>query len=293
MKVLSLGGGTQSCGLALMSAVGELPKLDHVVFADTGGERPETYEYISYLKEILEKNDIPLSVTSNGDLREKIYQDVASNKPLIPITVIPPDGSTKGKVGKYTCSYDFKRRPIARFVKKLCGKPGDWKKSTVEQWIGYSVDEIGRVKPFNECRCGKPKSSHPHEKCNKFDPWMINKFPLIDMGFSRQNTIDWFERNGFKTPMYSSCSFCPHSSNERWSSTKRDHPDLWEQAVHLDEFVRNEAYPRLLGEGFLHSSGVPLKEADIRTKADRERDAGVMTLFGDTTGECDSGVCFT
>lgn len=49
LRVLSLGGGTQSCALALMSAQGDLPKLDHIVFADTQGELPETYEYIDYL----------------------------------------------------------------------------------------------------------------------------------------------------------------------------------------------------------------------------------------------------
>jgi hypothetical protein len=40
MRVLSLGGGTQSCALALMSAAGDLPKVDHIVFADcTTGHR--------------------------------------------------------------------------------------------------------------------------------------------------------------------------------------------------------------------------------------------------------------
>lgn len=35
LRVLSYGGGTQSAALALMSAAGDLPKLDAVVFADT------------------------------------------------------------------------------------------------------------------------------------------------------------------------------------------------------------------------------------------------------------------
>ena len=34
-RFLSIGMGTQSCALALMSAAGDLPKLDAVIFADT------------------------------------------------------------------------------------------------------------------------------------------------------------------------------------------------------------------------------------------------------------------
>ena len=40
-RFLSIGMGTQSCALALMSAAGDLPKLDAVIFADTQGEADE------------------------------------------------------------------------------------------------------------------------------------------------------------------------------------------------------------------------------------------------------------
>lgn len=49
LRILSLGGGTQSCALALMSARGDLPRLDAVVFADTQGEMPGTYAYLWWL----------------------------------------------------------------------------------------------------------------------------------------------------------------------------------------------------------------------------------------------------
>ena len=36
LRILSYGGGTQSAALALMSAQGDLPKLDAVIFAEQG-----------------------------------------------------------------------------------------------------------------------------------------------------------------------------------------------------------------------------------------------------------------
>ena len=67
-RVLSLGGGTQSCALALMSAAGDLPRLDHVVFADTQGELPETYAYIDYLRGVLDAAGIPLHVEHTAQI---------------------------------------------------------------------------------------------------------------------------------------------------------------------------------------------------------------------------------
>ena len=68
----------------------------------------------------------------------------------------------------------------------------------VEQWLGFSVDEIGRCKPAQECRCGHNRV-RPADKatgdprghvlgctscsCTGFDPWQVNVWPLIDLGY--------------------------------------------------------------------------------------------------------------
>ena len=69
MIVLSLGAGVQSSVVLMMSARGELPKIDHAVFADTGWEPPAVYAQLKWLtKEV----DIPISVVSKGDLRKTV-----------------------------------------------------------------------------------------------------------------------------------------------------------------------------------------------------------------------------
>lgn len=159
LRVLSLGGGTQSCALALMSAAGELPKLDHIVFADTQGELPETYAYLDYLRTVLEPAGIPLHVITAGNLEEHLLSDVPLPKnPTPPAHVVNPDG-TRGRINQYRCSYDFKRRIIEQKVRQLCGGRGAWKRTTVEQWIGFSLEETARCKPAEHCRCGHNRTS--------------------------------------------------------------------------------------------------------------------------------------
>jgi len=281
LRILSLGGGTQSCALALMSAAGELPKLDHIVFADTQGELPETYEYIDYLRPIVEAAGIPLHVVTAGNLERAILGERLSANPTPPVHMLHADG-TKGRINGYKCSYDFKRRQIERRVKKLCGPPGAWKSVAVEQWIGFSLDEVGRMKPH---------------------PWMTNRWPLIELGMKRDDTIRWFAANGHPAPSRSACWFCPNSGNGRWQSLRSEHPDLFERACQMDEAIRsNGSFPneatRRFAEGttlYLHGSRVALSVADLRTNRQLAMDAGQGELFGDDALglDCTAGVCFT
>lgn len=305
MRVLSYGGGTQSAALALLSAAGDLPKLDAVVFADTQGELPETYEHVAYVEARLGEAGIPFIRVTAGSLEQALLSTERTGpNPTPPSHVLNPDGS-KGKVLGYRCSYDYKRRIITREVKRLCGGRGAWKRSSVEQWIGFSVDEVGRCKPSTECRCGHLRARHTGwcEKClcTEFDPWQTNVWPLIDLGWRREDTIRWFADNGHPTPTRSACWFCPNARNGRWRALKATHPDLWERACELDEHIRNggaftaRGGAPFVGQMFLHDSRAPLREADLRTPGQIAESEGQGTLFDEAVLglDCEGGVCFT
>ena len=56
---LSFGAGVQTTAMLILIAKGEI-EADAVIFADTGAEHPETYEYIeNYDKPLCEKVGIP------------------------------------------------------------------------------------------------------------------------------------------------------------------------------------------------------------------------------------------
>lgn len=315
LRILSLGGGTQSCALALMSAAGELPLLDHIVFADTQGELPETYEYLDYLKPICEAAGIGWHIVTAGSLEDALMttERVTKSNPTPPLHVLRPDGK-KGRINQYRCSYDYKRRVVEAQVKKLCGGRGAWKRSNVEQWIGFSLEETKRMKQAEGCRCGHSRVKrvktgferiHTADGCTRcdcaeFSPWQINRWPLIELQMKRDDTIRWFAENGHPTPPRSACWFCPNSGDDRWRALKAEHPDLWERAVALDERNRDgggfnrRGNTEFEGTLYWHASLVPLRDADIRPRSEREAEAGILTLFdehGDNS--CDSGTCFT
>jgi hypothetical protein len=320
LRVLSLGGGTQSCALALMSAAGDLPKLDHIVFADTQGELPETYAYLDYLRSVVEPAGIPFHVVTSGSLEAALLSPVSTSKnPTPPLHIVTGDGK-RSRIGQYRCSYDYKRRILDRAMRKLCGGRGAWKQANVEQWIGFSVDEMKRMKQAEGCRCGHNlvrRDVRPMERvhttdgctrcdCARFDPWEVNRWPLIELRMHRLDTIRWFGQNGHPTPPRSACWFCPNSGNERWQALREDHPDLFERAAVIDDTIRDGGGFNARGgtplgslanggRMYLHASGVPLRDADLRTKAQVLADAGHEALFDADAlaADCEAGVCFT
>lgn len=313
LRVLSLGGGTQSCALALMSAAGDLPRLDHIVFADTQGELPETYAYLDYLRSVAEPAGIPLHVVTAGSLEAGLLGQRMAAQPSPPAHMVIP-GEAPARLNAYRCSYDFKRRVVAAQVKRLCGKRGAWKRATVEQWIGFSTDESYRAKDAEECRCGHNRTVRRGKKiepihteaagcarcdCAAFDPWMTNAWPLLGLGMRRNDTIAWFAANGHPTPPRSACWFCPNSRNERWRALRDEHPDLWERACVIDESIRDvgdfrDRSKQTFKPGtrfYLHEQRVSLREADLDADGP---DAAQGSLFDVAVdGDCAVGTCFT
>lgn len=299
LAVLSLGGGVQSSTLLLMACAGELAPPNAVIFSDTHGELPGTYGHLNYLRDHAERAGIRFLTVSAGDLRRDVVaRHHRGGQPNLPVRVRHRDGRL-GRLNHYRCSYDYKRRPITRAVKQLCGPPGAWKRSTVEQWIGFSTDEIARVKPADECRCGHKRirratSTQPFEQihdttgchrctCTSFDPWQVNRWPLIELGLSRDDCHDWLRRNHFRVPERSACWFCPNRPASHWRWLRHHHPQLWTEAVALDDFIRH-GINGLHGRAYLHQAGRPLADAT----------AGESTSDDEVDGmDCEAGVCFT
>ena len=136
--VLSLGAGVQSSVLALMAEAGELHRIpDAAVFADTQWEPQSVYDHLDWLEKQV---SFPIYRITHGDIRSD------RGAAQMPVHAMKPDG--KASVTWRNCTRDYKVNVIAREVKRLLGyEPrqhvkGKW----VEQWIGISTDEIGRMK---------------------------------------------------------------------------------------------------------------------------------------------------
>lgn len=262
LRVLSLGAGVQSTTLALMAARGEIAPPDLAVFADTGAEPGPVYDHLQWLTSPNVALPFPVKIVTAGSLRMNLRE--GTNTTGHRFVGVPFFGRTEGgrsMMARRQCTEEYKLKPIRKFIRDTIGSARPRKGSCV-MLIGISRDEVERIKP---------------SRVN----YIVNEYPLVDIGMRRWECIKWLERNGYPLPPKSACAECPFRSDREWRWLRDCAPDDWEEACKTDEMIRK--YPgRFRSELFLHRSLTPLRTADISSAEDR----GQI----DWVGECE-GIC--
>ena len=256
-RVLSLGAGVQSSCLALMAERDEygLPKPDLAIFADTGWEPQAVYDHLDWLQSEL---SYEIVIVDNGNIRENILQGQMpdGSKFLgIPAFLINPDGTTG--ILRRQCTTHYKTKPIHDYLRErlqIAPRRRAPLDVQVEMWLGISTDEAVRQKPDQE-------------------EWVTKKYPLIDLGFSRAQLINWFNEHypGRQLPS-SSCIGCPYHSDAVWKHLKDNDPKSFQEAVFIDQALRNVPATKgaIRGEAYLHRSRVPLLDVDFNYVSSHE-----------------------
>ena len=266
-QVLSFGAGIQSTCLFLMSCRGLLPKLDAAVFADTGWEPASVYEHLDWCKKEGEKNGIPVAVVKrDGDsLKDSVLKNIT--KPdgkrfsMLPFFTATIEGQQQG-ISMRQCTMDFKIAPVTKYLRQnilgLKYRQRAPKEVVLEQWMGISFDEATRAKPSRNV-------------------WCRNVFPLISMGcnylggknWRRRDCIKWLEENYPEiTVPRSACIGCPFHSTNEWRKI-RENEEEWENACDFDDKIRVDKRGKIRKNMYLHKSCVPLRDADLRTSAEK------------------------
>lgn len=239
VNIISLGAGRQSTAMVLMAAHGLIsPMPDAAIFADTGDEPAWVYDTLRWLQgaNVL---PFPVIVTQRGRLSDDLVK--GEDEARLPAFVKPTGMSPR------QCTRNYKIRPIRRAIREFigAGQRGYIAPGAVSQWIGISRDEAHRMKPSGV----------------KF---MVNRWPLIDMGMSVRDCESWLRANDYPVPWGSACAECPFI-DDAFRRRIRDHdPDTWERACQTDDALRSpENVKRFRGELYIHPSRVPLREVDL------------------------------
>lgn len=277
-RALSLGAGAQSTVLALLFARADsrLSKLgystpDVAVFADTGWEPTYVYRHLDWLEEQL---PYPVIRVSAGNLKENLRKGrTVSGHRFVDVPLFTLGENGKKGMLRRQCTNHYKIQPIYRRIRELAGgqrgRPFP-KGMHVEMLLGISLDEALRMKPSRE-------------------PWVEHRWPLIDLGLSRRDCVEWFssEYPGRHLPR-SACVICPYRSDQHWLELKQLEPASFAEAAQFDRWLRGStktAVRKLLdGRPYLHSSRRPLASAiEQRTQDD-------VSGAGEFGNECD-GIC--
>ena len=269
LQILSLGAGVQSSILALMSEFGELPRLDAAIFADTGAEPAEVYEWLDWIKK---KVSFPVFTVAHGDLTADAVETRISKRSgnrycrnTIPVFTRGASEQGSGKMPR-TCTANYKINPIRKKVRTLLKESGE---NRADQWIGISTDEVHRMKD---------------SQVNFID----NIYPLVNLNMSRNDCLTWATSNGIKRPPRSACVYCPFHSDKEWIRIKNEDPQGWNKSVQFEKDLQkgfaevSDAWkdPSDPPIPFLHKDRIPLDQVEF----DAENQ---LDLFGE---ECE-GMC--
>lgn len=264
MNILSLGAGVQSSVMALMAAKGEItPMPDCAIFSDTGWEPKRVYEWLDWLETQL---TFPVYKVNKGNLRDDLLGALGDGR-FASVPFFTESDNKGGGLLRRQCTREYKVEPITKKIRELAGlKPKQRAKGVinVDLWIGISTDEIIRMKPNRET-------------------WIENRWPLIDAHMSRQDCLQWMEKNNYPMPEKSSCIGCPYHDDKAWRDMKLNDKESWDDAVMMDKVIR-DGVRGTKQKLYIHRSLKPLDEVDFRNL----EDMGQTTIeFGE---ECE-GIC--
>ena len=194
--VVAFGAGVNSTAMLVeMSKRGIVPDL--ILFADTGGERPETYDAVRIVSAWCVAHGMPEIVT----VREPgptLEEDCLRRKALPSIAY-----------GFKSCSQRWKARPQDRYLKTWLPDGASYRKA-----IGYDVGEERRCRASDDDRCE-------------------NWFPLIDWNLWRDDCEEICRAAGLPTNK-SACFYCPSSRKPEVLQLAKDHPALMARAAAME-----------------------------------------------------------
>jgi hypothetical protein len=189
-EFLSFGAGVNSTAALI------LLKPRYLIFADTGDEYPETYEYIKdYVRPFLSSYGGRLTVVRNESYRR--LRDQAFSEKIIPVRMYR------------WCTDKWKIRPIREYLKQNLLLP-------CRQMIAIDAGEAHRAKPSDRAE-------------------ITNDFPLVEHDIDREQCLLIIEKNGWPPPPKSGCFYCPFQAKRQWIALKRNHPELFKIAVKMEK----------------------------------------------------------
>jgi len=210
-QYLSFGGGVNSTALLLVLT--DRDEEFETVFVNHGGDYPETYAYVDYLRhegfEITEI--IPPVYCGCTTIEQYIYK-------------------YKFAPARFMrwCTQHFKVIPFLKHLEPPC-----------IAMLGISYEEKHRAE--------NRKTMH------KLEENITYRYPLIDAKMNRDDCISLIHEHGLDVPERSTCWFCPFQTKQQIRELYLNHPDLYQRAVKIEDmcscggkyFIKSKPLPEV------------------------------------------------
>jgi hypothetical protein len=237
--IVAFGGGVDSTAM-ILGLMEKNEPIDLILFADTGAERPSTYQHIENFSNYLIKNNYPAIVivknkNKEGDL--VTLEDDCLKRNCLPSIAY----------GFKTCSSHFKIRPQDRFLNNWKPAQDAWENGQkCIKYIGYDAGEQHRA----------------DNAAKRNDPKYQNRYPLIEWQWEREDCLDIIKKHGIENVGKSACFFCPSSRPKEIVQLYEEYPDLLERALHIEQQAELTSI-KGLGRNYAWSDVIKMHKAQM------------------------------
>lgn len=188
MNIVSFGGGTNSTAMIIGMYLHKIP-IDLILFADTGGEQPHTYEFIETFNSWLERHGLPKIVSVE-------YHDKDGNRLTLEQECLNSGTLPSIAYGFKRCSLKHKIGTQEKYCNNYQPCKDVWASGQrVHKFIGYDAGETRRI-----------QHAAPADEANKK---YEHHYPLYEWGWTRDECVRVIERAGLPRPGKSSCFSVP------------------------------------------------------------------------------------
>jgi len=211
LVVIAYGAGTNSDALLIGMVEKGYPAPAAILFANTGGERPRTYEHLAVVSEYLVKRGYP-AITE--------VQRVKKDQTLNTLELRSYETRTLPAIayGYKTCSHKFKIQPQEKWCNNHKPFKARWKAGgKVTRYIGYDFAETRRWM-----------------KAKVEDDKYFYQFPLVEWEWDRTQCLAAIDRAGLPQPGKSACFFCPSSKKLEIVQLRTEYPLLFQRALDME-----------------------------------------------------------
>jgi hypothetical protein len=229
---------------------------DLILFADTGGEKPETYAYLGAIQRYLERARFPPVTTVRYEPHRAPYRTLEGQ--CLHTGTLPSLA-----YGGRSCSLKWKRRPQDDFILRAYPEPALRRAGgRVVRALGFGADERRRVVKALGLDAGEgqrvrwqtkpPPAGQRLSRDQRLDrDYFVYWYPLFEWGFDRPRCEQVIAAAGLPVPVKSACYFCPASKKGEIAWLQEHHPELLERALTIERNARaNLTSVKGLGRSF-------------------------------------------
>lgn len=197
-----------------------------VIMSDTGDEHPATYKHVQFLQQFCQKQGFEFYfITSNLGLHPKTWPGL--------VQWMKRCSGIVSRAFPKSCTVNLKIIPIYNFLELYIGKnvfgvsqsPRISRKKFIKNYctIHGKIPVIIGIAKGEESRCSADSPMKWMKNC------IQRIYPLIDIGFDRQQCQDYIQGLRLPLPPPSNCMHCPYLSEIELLWLYRNLPDeFWD-----------------------------------------------------------------